>query len=302
MRFERFVNDARTTLNGAINNSTTSIVVTDGSVFPSLGDFRILIDSELMLVTARSGNTLTVVRGYESTTAAAHNDTVEVISVLTKGALERFAQEFCDPFAAIRRPYRLQDTNDATLTGASFTNVNFGGSGTTTKTDLSNGSILLEKDAQSGANNYGLMVKSAPTPPWILTVAIIPNSLVVTSSDEPVSGAVIRDSTTGEFYAFLLMGENASRVRVFKLNSPTATETTFFNYDQWQWPFGPVWLQMEDDNTNLHFRVSPDGVSFVSFGSEARTTFLTPDQIGIGINNFGNPIPTQTTLISWTED
>ena len=54
VRREQFVNSASATLNGAINASTTSVVVNDGTPFPTTGDYRILIDDEIMLVTARS--------------------------------------------------------------------------------------------------------------------------------------------------------------------------------------------------------------------------------------------------------
>lgn len=81
---EQYANNAQTTLNGAINNSTTSITVTDGSVFPSSGDFRLKIGTELLLCTARSGNTLTVTRGVESSAADSHADLAPVKHVLTK--------------------------------------------------------------------------------------------------------------------------------------------------------------------------------------------------------------------------
>lgn len=84
---EFFTNGAITTLNGAINNSTTSITVAVGSVFPAK-NFRLQIDSELMFCTARSSNTLTVIRASEGTSAAAHDDTVPVAQVLTAGALD----------------------------------------------------------------------------------------------------------------------------------------------------------------------------------------------------------------------
>lgn len=80
---EQYANNAKTTLNGSINNSTTSITVTDGSVFPSSGDYRLKVDDELMLCTARSGNTLTVTRGIESATAASHSDGAQISLVLT---------------------------------------------------------------------------------------------------------------------------------------------------------------------------------------------------------------------------
>lgn len=75
----KYANNAKTTLNGAINSSVTTIVVTDGSVFPSLGgsdyfymtleDVNLL--NEVVKVTARSTNTLTVVRAQDGTTAKA---------------------------------------------------------------------------------------------------------------------------------------------------------------------------------------------------------------------------------------
>jgi hypothetical protein len=51
---EQYSNFGFTTLNGSINNSVTSITVTDGSVFPSVGNFRIRVAQEIMLCTARS--------------------------------------------------------------------------------------------------------------------------------------------------------------------------------------------------------------------------------------------------------
>ena len=66
-----------TTLNGAINNSATTVVVTQaqasGLVWRSRG--LIKIGTELIRYEARSGNSLTgCVRGVEGTTAAAHSD------------------------------------------------------------------------------------------------------------------------------------------------------------------------------------------------------------------------------------
>lgn len=72
---------AQTTLSAGINNSVTSIAVTDGSSYPdgSAGPFFIVIDKglvgeEKVLVTTRVGNTFTVVtRGQDGQTATSHN-------------------------------------------------------------------------------------------------------------------------------------------------------------------------------------------------------------------------------------
>lgn len=80
-------NRATTTLNGSINNSTTSIVVADGSVFPA-SDFFITIDSEILFCSARTGNTLTVTRGQQGTGAAAHVSGDTVAMNMTAGHYE----------------------------------------------------------------------------------------------------------------------------------------------------------------------------------------------------------------------
>jgi hypothetical protein len=86
----KVTNNAYGTLNASINSSATSIVLTagQGSRFPTLsaGDYfyATLIDTsnnlEIVKVTARSTDTLTVVRGQDSTTARAYatNDRFEL--------------------------------------------------------------------------------------------------------------------------------------------------------------------------------------------------------------------------------
>ena len=72
----KFTNNATTTLSSGINTTATSIGVTDGSVFPTLGTGDITYvtfdddtNTEVVKVTARSGNTLTVVRAQDGTSA-----------------------------------------------------------------------------------------------------------------------------------------------------------------------------------------------------------------------------------------
>lgn len=96
-----FANNASTILNGAINNSTTTIVVLNGAAFPApgAGDFftATLVGTdtngnenawEIVTVTARSGNTLTVVRGQEGTAAASWANGTRIELRLTAGAIE----------------------------------------------------------------------------------------------------------------------------------------------------------------------------------------------------------------------
>ena len=67
--------EAQTSLNGGINASTTTIVLTDATLFPSSGTSFIQIGNEEISYTGISGNTLTgVTRGVRNTTAASHSN------------------------------------------------------------------------------------------------------------------------------------------------------------------------------------------------------------------------------------
>ena len=76
----KFSNNGKTTLASNITSSATSISVTDGSVFPTLGSgdyFYLTFENsssgvEIVKVTDLTGNTLTVERAQENTTASAY--------------------------------------------------------------------------------------------------------------------------------------------------------------------------------------------------------------------------------------
>lgn len=92
MTTETYANDASTTLAAPLSNSATTCTVTSAAGFPAAGSgnqFRILIDSEILLVTGVSGAVFTVARGQEGTAAAAHVAGAEVDQVLTKGAVDQ---------------------------------------------------------------------------------------------------------------------------------------------------------------------------------------------------------------------
>lgn len=102
---EKFTNFAKSTLNGSITNSTTSIVVVSGASFPSTGTFRITIEDEIIICSARSSNTITAVtRGAEGTTAVSHATGVVVESNLTAGSLTDYRNYLLQRGAFSSRP------------------------------------------------------------------------------------------------------------------------------------------------------------------------------------------------------
>lgn len=96
MSVEQFTNNAQTTLNGAITNSQTTITVNSNAGFPSVAQFRIIIDSEIMLVTGGANTTTwTVTRGNnlaapDTTTNTTHGNTATVTHILTAGGLTNY--------------------------------------------------------------------------------------------------------------------------------------------------------------------------------------------------------------------
>ena len=85
---EKFSNFARSTLANGIDADDVQLIVEYATNFPSLGDFRLHCQNELMLVTARAGTTFTVTRGIEGTTPAGHIAGTGVAHVMTAGSLQ----------------------------------------------------------------------------------------------------------------------------------------------------------------------------------------------------------------------
>ena len=101
MATEQFANAASSTLNGAILAGAGSLVVTSAASFPTVGQFRILVESEIMLVTGVSGTTFTVSRGQEGTTDAGHGNGATVTQILTAGALGQLKADVPRPVGAV---------------------------------------------------------------------------------------------------------------------------------------------------------------------------------------------------------
>lgn len=301
MSRERTENLAKTILNGSITSSQTTLTVQSTSGFPSSPQFRITVgdDAEIMLVTAIAGSVYTVDRAPEGPTAVAHNNGAVVKLTQTREGQRRYHRDWVNPFFDIGTPMQLIDINGVTLTASDFSDVNFANG---TKTDQSQGSILLEHNTQGAANDLAIIDRPAPTAPWTLTVGIILN-LVNGTGAFPSCGICVREAATGEIIYFQFStSDDIGRVLVTKFASPTTSSISFLARRDWYSGGAVKWFQIEDDNTNLIYRISADGVNFLSLGQEARTTFLIPDRIGFLTNNFSNgAMKAMGTLVAWEE-
>lgn len=84
---EQFANAAQSKLSADIDASVTALVVDAATTFSPAPQFRIVVDSEIMLVTGVAGSTFTVQRGAEGSTPAQHAAGSLVTQVVTAGAL-----------------------------------------------------------------------------------------------------------------------------------------------------------------------------------------------------------------------
>lgn len=103
MAFLQKKNNVRSTIDmvGGFSDVATTLIVANGGVFPATGDFIITIwdsttynrptldpDLEILRVTSRSGNSLTVTRAQENTVAIAHTDGESVDMLITAGIFD----------------------------------------------------------------------------------------------------------------------------------------------------------------------------------------------------------------------
>lgn len=85
---ENFANSYQTTLAADLTAAAATLTVASATGAPA-PQFRLLIDAEIVLVTAVAGVTYSVTRGVEGTTAASHTASAVVSHVVTAGALDQ---------------------------------------------------------------------------------------------------------------------------------------------------------------------------------------------------------------------
>ena len=330
---ESFKNLASTTLNGNHNDTITSISVASAMGFTT-GDFRILIDSEIMKVTGVSGTTLTVARHQEGTQAASHTNGTAVYHVLTAGALDAHDQNdlaVYDTYAnkpAAGTPGRIflptdgifiERDNGATwdkfgpiwpMTPPASTDfptwVNQG-----TASCIDNKGAIFFSVPQSGSSTPALVLrmKTYPTPPFTVETAFIGNIHPMGASQIAI-GLAIRDSVGGkiqtygpggEMYQMELIGYNYNSV------SSGAGAITGWPSAQHYTDQPITWLKYYDSGAARVISLSVDGYNWSQIVSLAVADTLTPNQIGIvlnaatGYSSSWGTADTGMTLLHWKQ-
>ena len=324
MAYEQFANGGLSSLDAATDNDDLSLTVKSAVGFPTIGNFRIIVESEIMLVTAVQGKTFTVTRAQEGTSAASHDADVAVFHVLTAGSIaQRDIEQFATGAIANRdaagqagRLYLptegLVSQDNGSLwdmmplsrmtppTSGDFTWVN---QGTATVTDTKGMMVLATPNVSSG-ENLRCLVKTAPATPYEITVCILPQSPIYTTNATIAQyGICWRDSASNKIITF-----------GWGMNNYPCT----FSYDQWtnhttlsanQYQrtaplFAPMWVRFSDDGTNRLVKVSSDGFNYENASAaQGRTVFLTADQVGVFANSWktANGIQRVISFLHWSQ-
>jgi len=303
---ELFKNLASTTLGGAIDDEVTTITVASAMGFTG-GDFRILVDSEIMKVTAVSGTDFTVARGQEGTNPTAHDNGATVRHVLTVGALDAHDQNdlaIRDAYAsrpAAGVPGRIFLPTDGIFierdNGSGW--EKFGpiwpmtppqasdfptwvNQGSATIVD-NKGAVWFESPSVSGTS-YRMRVKPYPTPPFTVEMAVI-SLITPNTSSYSGAGLVIRDDVSGKLQHYGFYDATQGMIGGYNRPSPTGSSSAITGWPSsgqlFQTESGLLWVKYEDDSTNRKISISADGYSWVQMVSVSRTDYLTPTQIGL---------------------
>jgi len=159
-----------------------------------------------------------------------------------------------------------------------------------TTTDTSRGGIFMRSPA-AGGDVIHVLYKSAPTPPYTITMAFIP---MIVAANYVQSGLVFRSSSGGVITFSFAQGN----FKVERWNNETSFNAQSSNLS----PAGAVgtvvWLRIEDDNTDRKFYWLPDGRNALLIYTESRTSFITPDQIGFYTTPSGSGLDSGLTVLS----
>lgn len=258
-----------TTVAAPYTAASGTLEVADATGMPATGDFRIRLGNiagSILKVTARSGTTLTV-EEEEDDGDAATGDAVRLI--VTAGAMEALkADAIAGGGGGGGMPWWPTITPLDTSTWAW---INQGTAAVVEASDVTRMAVPAVTD------NLRLLKKAAPATPWVITSLVQIDARLASYSR---MGIAMRESGTGQIMTVALVHAGGLSVDVAKHNSASSFNATAASLGFGSWP-SPAWLRIADDGTNVVFSYSLDGVNFVQLFSEARTTFLPPDEVGI---------------------
>ncbi len=319
MANEQYSNLAQTSLTAAYTaGDGTTTVGNSGGNFPTNPNFHIGIydkltgvNKVLLKVTSIISATKFAVTAEGSDANANNGDLI--YHIITKGALDQIRQDIMQQGAASTIPstastgaiylatdgmfkhhwngsswdYYYGDLYVTPPLTANFTTATVGAM-TVTTTDSAWFGVMTASDTvlYRLSGQFKTLATSAN---YTVTIGFIP--LAIGNSFNEVD-LILRDSTTGRMVSHGLFfspgtagtatGLDHGLEVITWTNTATLSGSPFLQYGITE--STPAWLRIQDNGTNRLFSYSCDGRNFLVYGSHTRTTYITPDQVGFGIN------------------
>ncbi len=315
---QRYKALAASVLNGAINNSQTSLVVASAVSFPTSGEFYVLIDSELILVTGVSGTTFTGTRAQDGTVAASHLNNATVSHVATKAFFFKFREDNYQSgtYASLSTPAidgRFGLTNDSVhliqdrssvinhrgpihkMTPPQLGNFSWHNQDAAT---ANNNNVFLHLTSPS--NNTGVSInileQTPPSPPYTLIAYLLGNRHPL---DFMAFGVCHRETSSSKIVSLHSANSSGEKFEHVWWNNATS-----FNQLRQQIVPGFIgafcpWFRIEHTGSQLKYSISPDKYSWRVIAIDNLTSFFTtaPDRIGLMIQ-VGQPGTGYTQALS----
>jgi hypothetical protein len=108
---------------------------------------------------------------------------------------------------------------------------------------------------------------------------------------------LVRESDTGKLCVIEVRIGGSCRTRRYDDYATYDSEQAIQDFSS-----DRAWLQIEDDNTDLSFRISADGINWFETASYSRTAFMTsagPDEIGFAANSNGGANSQLNHIQAW---
>ena len=171
--------------------------------------------------------------------------------------------------------------------------------------DTAKGGIYLESLADAGTMRC--RYRTAPSPPYKISVAFIPMIAPGALSGYPHLGLCFRQSSDGKLATYDMIAQpTASHVKQQAskwTNSLTWTASYANLSERLVWAgASPIWYRIEDNNVNRICSYSIDGQHWYAFHTVGRTDFLTADQVGFYLAPNGTSGNIAMNLLSWKEE
>ncbi len=155
--------------------------------------------------------------------------------------------------------------------------------------------LYLAFPAKAGDSVQSL-VKAIPSAPYQVDLAFVPGA----GASYNGQGLVLVDTASGKLIVMDLFG-NSNEVpyfRVVQWNSNTSASSVIA-YSRRCCFASPAFLRVTDDGTNRSYLFSLNGQIYENLLTHARTTWITPNQVGFGDTHNDSGNPTTMSVIDW---